>query len=382
MSKDVFITRTSAFLPLAPVPNDQVEQVLGMAGPKPSRARRITLRNNGIESRHYVIDPATGEARYTNAQLTAEAVRGLLADDFHLADLDCLCTGTSSPDQLLPNHGVMVHGELGGAPCEVLCMAGICMAGMNALKYAWLALRSGEHATAVATGSEAASLRLRAACYAAETDAQIEALAASPELAFEKDFLRWMLSDAAGALLLRTAPAASGPSLRIDWMDFSSQAHEMPACMYSGAEKTPDGGLAGWTSFSQEELGRRSILAVKQDVRLLNAHVVAQCLEKPLARILARRGLRAEEIDWFLPHMSSEYFRAPIAAGLARVGLPIPAGRWFTNLARRGNTGSAAIYVMLDELFRDPRLRPGQRLLCFVPESGRFGSAFMHLTVV
>ncbi len=382
MSKDVFITRTSAFLPLAPVANDQVEHVLGMAGPKPSRARRITLRNNGIQSRHYVIDPATGEARYTNAQLTAEAVRGLLADDFRLAELDCLCTGTSSPDQLLPNHGVMVHGELGGAPCEVLCMAGICMAGMNALKYAWLALRSGEHATAVATGSETASLRLRAACYAAETDAQVDALAASPELAFEKDFLRWMLSDAAGALLLRTAPAASGPSLRIDWMDFSSQAHEMPACMYSGAEKTADGRLAGWTSFSQEELGRRSILAVKQDVRLLNARVVEQCLEKPLARILARRGLRAEEIDWFLPHMSSEYFRAPIASGLARVGLPVPAERWFTNLARRGNTGSAAIYVMLDELFRDSRLRPGQRLLCFVPESGRFGSAFMHLTVV
>lgn len=382
MSKDVFITRTAAFFPLAPVSNDQVEQVLGMAGPRPSRARRITLRNNGIQSRHYVIDPVTQAIRYTNAQLTAEAVRGLLGDDFQLADLDCLCTGTASPDQLLPNHGVMVHGELGGAPVEVLCMSGICMAGMNALKYAWLALRAGEHATAVATGSETASLRLRATRYAAETDAQVEALEASPEIAFEKDFLRWMLSDAAGALLLRAAPASSGPSLRIDWMDFSSQAHEMPACMYSGAEKNPDGGLTGWAAFGHEELGRRSILAVKQDVRLLNTHVVEQCLEKPLARIIARRGLRAEEIDWFLPHMSSEYFRGPIAAGLARIGLPIPAERWFSNLSRRGNTGSAAIYIMLDELIRDPRLRPGQRLLCFVPESGRFGSAFMQLTVV
>lgn len=32
------------------------------------RARRIILRSNGIKSRYYVIDPATGKATYTNAQ--------------------------------------------------------------------------------------------------------------------------------------------------------------------------------------------------------------------------------------------------------------------------------------------------------------------------
>jgi 3-oxoacyl-[acyl-carrier-protein] synthase-3 len=31
-----------------------------------------------------------------------------------------------------------------------------------------------------------------------------------PELAFEKDFLRWMLSDGAGAVLLENKPAAQG----------------------------------------------------------------------------------------------------------------------------------------------------------------------------
>ncbi len=382
MSKDVFITRTSAFMPLAPVGNEQMEHVLGMVSEHPSRARRITLRNNGITSRHYVIDPATGIPRYTNAQLTAEAVRGLTGDGFRLEDITCLSTGTASPDQILPNHGVMVHGELGSPACEVTGMAGICMAGMTALKYAWMAVRSGEHASAVATGSEASSLRLRATCYEAETRRQVEALEASPELAFEKDFLRWMLSDGAGALLLQAAPAASGPSLRVDWMDLSSQAHEMPACMYSGADKNPDGSLTGWTAFSHEEIGRRSILAIKQDVRQLNAHVVAQCLETPLAQIIARRQLQAGQIDWFLPHMSSEYFRAPIIAGLARIDFNIPEDRWFTNLSRYGNTGSASIYVMIDELFRSGRLQTGQRLLCFVPESGRFSSAFMHLTVV
>ncbi len=117
-------------------------------------------------------------------------------------------------------------------------------------------------------------------------------------------------------------------------------------------------------------------------MKLLNAKVVEYCLEKPLAAIMAKRGLSAGQIDWFLPHMSSEYFRPLIASGLARIGLAIPPERWFTNLATRGNTGSASIYLMIDELLRSGRLQPGQRLLCFVPESGRFTSAFIHLTVI
>ena len=382
MSNDVFITRTASFLPLEPVGNDGMEALLGMTGGRPSRARKITLRNNGIRTRHYVIDPATGAGRYTNAQLTAEAVRRLAGDGFALDDIACLSTGTSIADQMMPSHASMVHGELGRHPCEVIATTGVCVAGIAALKYAWLAVRAGEHPNAVATGSEVASLVFRSTRYAAETDQQVDALAERPELAFEKDFLRWMLSDGAGALLLQNQQHPPGPNLRIDWMDLFSYANEMPVCMYAGARKNADGTLTSWMQFTHEDLGRESILAVRQDVKLLNANAVAYCLEKPLARIAARRRLRPEEIDWFLPHMSSEYFREPIRAGLEKIGLPVPPERWFTNLTTRGNTGSASMFIMLDELVRSGRLRRGERLLCFVPESGRFTSAFLHLTVV
>ena len=382
MTRDVYITRSSSFLPLAPVDNDHMEAALGMAGERPSRTRKITLRSNGIATRHYVTDPATGEIRYTNASLTAEAVRGLTGNGFGVEDIVCLSCGTSVPDQILPGHGVMVHGELGGTACEVITTAGVCAAGATALKYAWLAVRSGECANAVATGSEAVSLTLLGTRYAAETQRQADELEARPELAFEKDFLRWMLSDAAGAFLLQDTPATDGPSLRIDWIDVASYAHELPACMYAGCDKDEQGGLVGWARFSHEEIGRRSILAIKQDVKLLNAKIIEYCLDKPLGAIKARRDLKAEEIDWFLPHMSSEYFRQPIADGLARIGLPIPAERWFTNLSSRGNTGSASFFLMVDELLRSGKLRRGQRILCLVPESGRFSSAYLHFTVV
>jgi 3-oxoacyl-[acyl-carrier-protein] synthase-3 len=151
--------------------------------------------------------------------------------------------------------------------------------------------------------------------------------------------------------------------------------------MYAGAEMQ-DGRLQGWSRFDGEARNRLSVMAIKQDVKLLNENIVKFTVEETLKRIMARRELRVADIDYFLPHYSSEYFRERLAEGLANSDLPIPQERWFTNLTSKGNTGAASIFIMLEELFASGRLRSGQRLLCYVPESGRFSSAFMQLTVV
>jgi 3-oxoacyl-[acyl-carrier-protein] synthase III len=379
--RTAYITRSSVLLPNDPVGNDQVEAVLGQVGDKPSRARRLVQRSNGIRSRHYVIDPATGEPTHSNASLTAAAVKGLAGNGFSLEDIACLACGTSNPDQLMPNHAVMVHGELGAPVCEVVATSGVCVSGMTALKYAWMAVGVGDAHNAVATGSEVASLGLRAHNYDGEHQQDTEALEAHPGLAFEKDFLRWMLSDGAGAVLLEAAPR-KGINLRVEWIDIFSYAHVMPACMYMGAEKQPDGSLRGWMRYDVAERDKRSVFALKQDVRLLNESVIEYTVVKPLRRLLERRELTPAGVTWLLPHISSEYFRKPVADGFARAGLSVPQEKWFTNLDRVGNTGSASIYLMLDELLKSGRLREGDRLLCFVPESGRFSSSFMYLTVV
>lgn len=377
----VFITGTSAFLPNAPVGNDDIESVLGMVGGKPSRARRIVLRSNGIRQRHYAIDPASGGFTHSNAQLTAEAIRLLQSSGLDTTRIDLLACGTSCPDQLMPNHGVMVHGELGNPPCEVIATGGICVSGLTALKYAWLSVLAGEARCAVATGSERASGGLLARNFEAESAAKLAALETNPEIAFEKDFLRWMLSDGAGAVWLQDRPNAGGLSLRIDWIDILSFADQMPPCMYAGAEME-EGGLTGWSRFDADERNRRSVMAIKQDVKLLNDNIVRVTVVEALRRILHKRELRAADIDHFLPHYSSEFFRERLAEGLAEADLPIPQERWFTNLTSKGNTGAASIFIILEELFNGGRLRRGERLLCYVPESGRFSSAFMHLTVV
>jgi 3-oxoacyl-[acyl-carrier-protein] synthase-3 len=375
MTAAVYITATGAFLPNAPVDNDTMERVLGQVGDKPSRARRTILRSNGIVSRHYALDPHTRQFTHTNAQLAAEAVRALQTD---LSRVDCLACGTSIADQLMPGHASMVQGELALPACNVLSAGGVCVAGMTALQYALNMLRTGDGAYAVATGSELSSASMRAENFSADVEAQVEALATQPELAFEKDFLRWMLSDGAGAVLLETAPRAQGVSLRVDWLDVLSYAGEMETCMYAGAIKQADGTLTGW----QRSAEKTAAMAVQQDVKLLNEQVILYTVEKPLQHIKNKRQLSAEQVDYFLPHYSSQFFRDKVHAGLQRVDLDIPQSRWFTNLPYKGNTGSASIFIMLDELFRSGRLQRGERLLCYVPESGRFSTAFMHLTVV
>ncbi|MCM5679170.1 beta-ketoacyl-ACP synthase III [Schlegelella sp. S2-27] len=374
---DVFLTRTGAFLPFAPVDNEEVEGVLGQVGSRPSRARRVVLRSNGIQSRHYAIDRATGEPAMSNAQLTASAIRAL----GDIGAVDVLATGTSLPDQLMPNHAVMVHGELGWPRLELVSCAGICLAGTAALKHAWLSVRAGDAVRAVATGSELASPILLARNFEAEVEHKVQALHDRPEIAFEKDFLRWMLSDGAGAVLLEREP--QGPlSLRVEWIELSSAAHELPACMYAGADKNEDESLRGWLSFPSEQWRSSSVFAVKQDVRLLNDHIARATLRDPLQHIVRKRSLEASRIDWFLPHLSSFYFMPAMERTLAEIGLPIPRERWFTNLASKGNTGSASPYIMLDELFRSGRIQSGHRLLMFVPESGRFSSGFVFMEAV
>ncbi|MDP1909456.1 MAG: hypothetical protein Q8K85_14240, partial [Hyphomicrobium sp.] len=179
--RSVYITQSAAFLPNAPVANDAMEAVLGQAGGKPSRARRTILRSNGITARYYAVDPETRRPTHTNAQITAEAIRKLASADFDLAKLSCLVTGTSIADQLMPNHAVMVQGELGLPVCEAVATSGVCLAGLTALKYAYMGVASGMHANAVATGSEAASAVLSARNFEAESEAKVDALEHHPE---------------------------------------------------------------------------------------------------------------------------------------------------------------------------------------------------------
>src|SRR6056297_963943 len=110
--RDVYINRISKFLPNQPVSNDKMEDFLGKISGKPSKAKNIILRSNKIKTRYYAMD-TNGQATHTNAQLAAKSIKELFRDNpAELKEIEMLTAGTSSPDQLMPSHAVMVHGEL------------------------------------------------------------------------------------------------------------------------------------------------------------------------------------------------------------------------------------------------------------------------------
>lgn len=355
-----------------------MERYLGMAGGKPSKARAIILRRNGIKQRYYALDEQ-GNVTHTSVDMCARAVRDLLDDTLTIDDLDLLACGTASPEQIMPSHGVQVHGQLGGERnMEVVSFSGSCATGMDALKYCCMAVELDPSLNAVAAASERLSAWMRAQNFEKETE-YLAQLDEKPMLAFQKEFLRWMLSDGAFALLVQGKPNAHDLSLRVDWIEITSFANTHETCMYCGGEKDADGNLHGWTSFPESEWLTQSLFSLKQDTRLLTEHIVPLGIQYVL-QLAQKHHFSSDEIDWFLPHLSSMFFKDLIMKGIAEV-FPIPEEKWFINLPRVGNIASASAFAMLEELLYSGQLKKGQKILMMIPESARFSYSYCMLTV-
>ena len=374
---NVYITKASKYLPNNPIGNEQMETFLGLINQNASKARRLVLRNNGILTRYYALDEQ-GNPTHNNAQLTALAIQNLLDGEVPWDTIEVLSCGTSTPDVLLPSHTSMVHGLLGGHSVELNASSGVCNSGMNALKFGYLSVKAGNSVNAVCTGSERVSAWLRVDKYENEVQLLAE-LEAHPAIAFKKDFLRFMLSDGAGAILLENKPREG--ALQIEWMDAYSYAHELEACMYAGGDKLPDGNLKAWSEYPAEAWLSESIFAIKQDVKLLNDNILLKGAESMRAT-LDKHQLSADDITYFLPHISSCYFKERLYEALKTVGIDLPLERWFINLPEVGNVGSASAYLMLEALMHSGKLKTGDTVLLSVPESGRFSYSYAFLRVI
>jgi 3-oxoacyl-[acyl-carrier-protein] synthase-3 len=172
----------------------------------------------------------------------------------------------------------------------------------------------------------------------------------------------------------------NGFSLRVEWIDGVSYANEMEACMYMGSEKMKNGKLQSYMDFTPEEILTRSIFSIKQDVKLLSEYIVPLGGIR-LKSLLEEKGIKTEDVDFFLPHMSSEFFKSKIYDQLIKNGNGIPYEKWVVNLDSLGNVGAGSVYFMVDELFRSNRLKKGQKILLLVPESSRFSYMYSLLTV-
>jgi 3-oxoacyl-[acyl-carrier-protein] synthase III len=377
MSHPVYINALGKFLPGEPISNDEMENHLGLVGGKPSRLKSRILKQNGIQSRYYAID-REGRVLFRDYELAARAVLDALKhSELSLKEIQYLAAATSQSDLLAPGFASLVQGELRLPACEIASLHGVCASGMMALKGAHLQIQAGEKANAAVTASEFTSRFFRHGLFE-----ETRLFQETGRVAFDAEFLRWMLSDGAGAAILENRPNARGLSLRVEWVDLISYADRLDVCMYSGANKLADGTLdRSWYDYANfAEAARDGAILLKQDLELLENVVVLGA--KRYFELMEEKQFKATDIDWLVCHYSSHVFRGKIIELITKGGGMIPEEHWFTNLYSKGNTGSASVFIMLEELFNEGNLKAGQKILCMVPESGRFIISFMMLTVV
>ena len=185
LQNPVYITAAGAYLPGAPVSNDEVEEYLGYLFGKPSRTKQKMLKQNGITSRHYAIDK-NQQTTHTVSGMTAAAIQSCLQKaGISKKDIRFLSAATTQGDLPVPGFASMVHADAQLDQCEIASHQSVCAASMMAIKNAWLHVKTGEAAKAIACAGELPSRMFKAQRF--EQQALVKEKAA---LDLETDFLR------------------------------------------------------------------------------------------------------------------------------------------------------------------------------------------------
>jgi 3-oxoacyl-[acyl-carrier-protein] synthase-3 len=356
-----YITNTGSFLPGDPVENQDIHQYLGKVLGE-GRVRSKILAVNGIQTRHYALDKQQS-ATHSIYELAAEAVKDCLPQDGAAPRIDYLSAGTTYAPILAPGLSSLLHDQLSrdkivNHSIEINSNSGICSSGAQALVNAARAVKSGEAKAAVCVGVEQSSVGLRSGAFRTVYDLPAILRDVRTSRWFMSVFLRFMLSDGAGAFLLEPEPREQGLSLQVNWTYSRSFANQAPLCMQLQSDP----------------------LMLTQDVRIL-AKYMAPLSKQAVEGALYEHGEALDCYSMVLPHMSSYYFEPSVKKIMAELSPNRDVPYW-TNLRTAGNTGAASIYIMLDEYLKTRPVTAGDRILLFVPESGQFNFVLISLTVV
>jgi len=363
----VYLTKTSVFLPGNPVDNNEMDQYIGSINKISGRIKNRILAENGIQSRHYAIDEK-GQSLHSVTSMGAQVAKALIENN---EVPQFLAAATTGGDVAAPGLSNLVQGELQWPPMETLSVSGICAASIGALNAAAQAVESAAASRAIALASEFPSRLFKASRFK-QRDADID---------FDAHFLRWMLSDGAGGVLLSNRPATEGFSLKLKWIHQKSFSGDLPTCMQVG--QSIGNVLPGYLDYpTLADAEKAGAFDLRQNIRIL-PNLFDLGLHE-YAKLVQDGHLDPTRINWFLCHYSSERFKPMIASLMEEAGIAIAPDKWFSNLTTKGNTGSASIFIMLDEFLKTKasELKAGQQIFGFVPESGRFSAAYFLLEVV
>ncbi len=296
------ITGTGSYLPEKVITNFDLEKMVDTTD-------EWIRSRTGIERRHVA---AEGETTVDLAEHAAR--RALQAAGVAPADVDFIAFGTTTPDLIFPNCGVLLQQRLGCRGVPAFSVETACAGFMYALSIADKYVRCGESKRALVVGAETLS-RI--------TDWSDRSTAV-------------LFADGAGAVVLE---AAAAPGVLSTHLHADGYYKDMLYCG-SGVSKG---------------------FAPKLAITMAGNEVFKIAVTKLGAAVnetLAANGLDRAALDWLVPHQAN----IRIIQATARK-LDMPMERVIVTVQEHGNTSAASVPLALDVAVRDGRIKRGELLL-------------------
>jgi 3-oxoacyl-[acyl-carrier-protein] synthase-3 len=149
------IVGLGSYLPGEPVTNDVIAQRL------PDVPVLDLMRYFGVEQRHFVVAPDTGERTEKGlgtAELAYRAACAAIADaEMPVGEIDLIITTTATPDVIMPPLARQLQRRLGIERAQLCDLRGGCAAAIQGLILAQTMIRSGRARTALICGAECMS---------------------------------------------------------------------------------------------------------------------------------------------------------------------------------------------------------------------------------
>jgi 3-oxoacyl-[acyl-carrier-protein] synthase III len=345
------IVGSGRYLPGRPYTNSDLARVMDTSD-------EWIRQRTGIHQRHYCPEGVGVSDLAVEASKLALESAGIGADG-----IDYILFNTMTPDHLFPGSGPLLGAKLGIPGVPALDLRAQCAAMIFSFQIAQSLLMTGAARRILLVGAEAHAGFMPWSDWDVldgTTDRK-----PTPE-AFERSTshrsLAIIFGDGAGALVLEKADEDDVGIVSCDVHSDGTLTDELLIPLGFRTRPYVTHELVDADKMIPSMDGRE---VFKQAVSKLPSSIRAAC---------ARAGVTLNDVDWFLGHQANDRIN-----NLVRERLDINKERMPSNIALYGNTSTATIPILVDEMRRDGRLKPGQLVCVFALGAGlHWGSIVMR----
>lgn len=353
---------TGSYLPGKPIAIDEVDHYLGELTEAPKKLQKWLQRMKvlmnemlEVEYYHYAIDPKTREFTDDNITMSVKASQQAIKKaGLKPEDIDLIVYGSAHQDQM-PTASVRIQEALGIEQCGELSIHANCTSAYKSLLVASDFIRSGRYKNALVISSSMSSSELRAEYYN-------QSVVKKEEL-----FLRYFLSDGAGALVLQATDEKKN-GLFVEHTYMESIGGKKPSAMLN---KRP----AYWMNPKEEyELGYHHLGQMFNEQLRTHFHDEdGSVFLKGLKRMLAKYPINLDELKYFQVNFPSKHISELIMDECDELG--ISRETLYTKMSSMGYAGPPMAFISIDKIISEEKLNPNDLILSFVTEVSKFMQA-------